>query len=76
LKYKKVILLIVVLVISIVAMVYINTTAKDLESVNTPLGCAARWLDDVSTLGETVDCINFYMEKKNDTKPESGSYYN
>ena len=75
-KHKKVVLLIVVLVISILAMVYIKWTAKDSESVNTPLGCADRWLDDVSTLGETIDCINFYMENKNDTKPESGSYYN
>jgi len=75
LKHKKVVLLIVVLIISVVAMVYIKWTAKDSENINTPLGCAARWLDDVSTLGETIDCINFYMENKNDTKPDSGNYY-
>jgi len=59
---------------STLVMMYIKGTAKDSENVNAPLGCAAQWVDDVSTLEETIDCIDKYKGKMNNTKSRSGNY--
>ena len=53
---------------------YIQGIAKGKENINTPLGCVAKWVDDVSTLEETMDCINYNMEKNNNTKTNNQIY--
>ena len=73
-KHKKFVLLIVILVMSTLVMMYIKGTAKDSENVNVPLDCTAQWVDDVSTLEETIDCIDNYRGKMNNTKSGRGNY--
>ena len=70
-KHKRFILLIVILAIIALVGGFIKRITEDSENVNSPLGCATQWVDDVRTLNETIDCINFYMEKINDTKSSS-----
>jgi len=74
LKHKKFVLLIVILVMFTLVMMYMKRITKDSENINAPLGCAAQWMDDVSTLEETIDCIDNYRRRLNDTKSGSGNY--
>ena len=71
-KNKKLVLLIIVIVITVLAAVYIKRVLEDSEKANTPLDCADQWVDDVRTLEETMDCINYNMEKNKSIQSGSG----
>ena len=73
-KHKKFVFLIVVLAIIVLGVVYMKIATEASEDVNTPIGCAALWIDDVNTLEETMDCINYNIEKNNSIQSGSGNY--
>lgn len=73
-KHKTLVLLIIILAMFTLVMIHMNRITKDTESINAPVTCASQWLKDVSTLEETIDCIDNYMGKMNNTNPGSGNY--
>jgi len=74
LKHKTIVLVIVILAMITLVMMYMKSTSKDSENIKAPLGCASQWVDDVSTLEETIDCIDNYRGKMNNTKSGRGNY--